>query len=780
MTSIATKKPAQRLFVGIWFSLLFCITVFCVQHIRQGDAFESNILGLLPNSVSENIQSSTNPSLNIERKFVLLIGKANPSPNSALDASRELLHQLSDLNEVRIDQHNGEQLKQLQNFYQPYTNQLLTSTWRHRLTTDTPKSIAQAAYAELFSPVGTYRPYNFQHDPFNLAGDWLQQLLPQQGQFRASEIPSLKDGNQLWYVISGELQASPFSPDGQQALIYVLNNFAKNHQDLTILRSGIVFHAAEATALSTKEISTVGLGSILAIIVLVIAVFRSSKSLLAILATLSASVVAGLGSCFLIFDQVHLITIAFGSTLLGLAVDYCFHFLIKYRQLQNAQFAVQHMKKGLIFSAGSSILAYVFQFLSPLAGLQQIAVFMCAGLAAAAINIAVLGFYFNDSRSVSFSTYLQIFPKYIAPHYLRLTHTKLTTSFILLLSVIIMVAVIIHRGGSDDIRSLNSSSAGLIASEIKVQTLLNFPDQQRYLQISAQSSQQLLSHSALLANELNNNGVATSASHVIGLALPSLIQQQEDFALIKEKVYGPSGALTELCKLLANDCSAWPTKSIEFSSSLTPNNIPQGLKMLVPAFIMSNTLDTRILLARDTNITPELSALINTEPNVLYVDTVANLSHSLQLLRHNTSLALGGFLIIFSLCLIAVYRNKALAPLIALGITITASIAFGASNGVSLFHILALLLVIGLSVDTSIFYLELGLNAETWLAAGLSAITSILAFGLLALSKVPVLHQFGSVVFVGLVCTWLISPLIFYLLNLNNIPPHVTRKCSDE
>ncbi|SVD51150.1 uncharacterized protein METZ01_LOCUS404004, partial [marine metagenome] len=29
----------------------------------------------------------------------------------------------------------------------------------------------------------------------------------------------------------------------------------------------------------------------------------------------------------------------------------------------------------------------------------------------------------------------------------------------------------------------------------------------------------------------------------------------------------------------------------------------------------------------------------------------------------------------------------------------------------------------------------------------------------------PLLHQFGSVVFFGLLCTWLITPLIYFLLG---------------
>jgi len=49
---------------------------------------------------------------------------------------------------------------------------------------------------------------------------------------------------------------------------------------------------------------------------------------------------------------------------------------------------------------------------------------------------------------------------------------------------------------------------------------------------------------------------------------------------------------------------------------------------------------------------------------------------------------------------------------------------------------------------------------HTWLAVSLSAFTSLLAFGLLALSETPVLHHFGLTVVTGLTLVWLIAPLM--------------------
>ena len=56
------------------------------------------------------------------------------------------------------------------------------------------------------------------------------------------------------------------------------------------------------------------------------------------------------------------------------------------------------------------------------------------------------------------------------------------------------------------------------------------------------------------------------------------------------------------------------------------------------------------------------------------------------------------------------------------------------------------------------FLAETGEASQTWLAVSLSTWTSLLAFGLLALSRTPVLHHFGVTVAIGLGLVWLLSP----------------------
>jgi predicted exporter len=76
---------------------------------------------------------------------------------------------------------------------------------------------------------------------------------------------------------------------------------------------------------------------------------------------------------------------------------------------------------------------------------------------------------------------------------------------------------------------------------------------------------------------------------------------------------------------------------------------------------------------------------------------------------------------------------------------------------ITLFHMLAAVLVLGIGLDMGIFLRESRAAAHTVIAVSASAITTMLAFGLLALSNTPVLQFFGQMALLGISFSWLIS-----------------------
>ncbi|MCP3699338.1 MAG: MMPL family transporter, partial [Aliivibrio sp.] len=83
----------------------------------------------------------------------------------------------------------------------------------------------------------------------------------------------------------------------------------------------------------------------------------------------------------------------------------------------------------------------------------------------------------------------------------------------------------------------------------------------------------------------------------------------------------------------------------------------------------------------------------------------------------------------------------------------------------NLFNLLALMLILGIGIDYTLFFAEQNKQADnshresTLLAISLSALTTILSFGLLALSETQAIHSFGITVLTGIIVAWLIAPL---------------------
>jgi predicted exporter len=108
------------------------------------------------------------------------------------------------------------------------------------------------------------------------------------------------------------------------------------------------------------------------------------------------------------------------------------------------------------------------------------------------------------------------------------------------------------------------------------------------------------------------------------------------------------------------------------------------------------------------------------------------------------------------------YRRRTwrvLAPT-ALASLATLALLGMAGQNLQLFHVLALMLLLGIGVDYGIFLHEhpSRRDAIAWLAVGLSALSTLLSFGLLSLSKTPALQAFGMTMLIGTTTVWLIAP----------------------
>ncbi len=773
MKTKGTQVPVLNLqrrstsFLAIfWGILIFVCAIYSYTKIASGNGFESNVLSLLPNRLipEENQQVSEQLRKQVERHFIILLKGENSA--EGLHLAKTLKAQLQTVSGVTISAVDSQRGKVIKDFYFPFRYQLMSQEMRNQLLALSPRQIANNRLQTLYSPVRPYTPYQLEDDPFNLGGNWIQSVVGLDSRFVATEIPSVIDQQKNWYLIYGELQLSPFKLELQQHLLSLLENFKLKYgnQKFELLTSGLVFHAAHAANVAQSEISTVGVGSLLAVIALVLIIFRSLKSFLFILFILASSSLFALSVTWLFFSKVHLVTLVFGATLLGLAADYSFHFLVKMRSTGSATIARKILFKGLIVSCLSSVAAYLIQLFSPFPGLQQFAVFVASGLVAACMTVLIFGVLYKPA-SPSTIPAGRVFGTLIEPLYRRIAGMGIWIVGTALVITLLAILSLYQKGAVDDVRLLNTSGSQLIESEQKVQQLLNSFGGQRYFLIKGQSPQQVLERIELLEKNISEKIQADTNRILVSPAsvVPSLQQQKSDYQLIQDKIFSTEGAMTLLCRALQSDCG-WVKPQPKFNSQLLPDNIPQLLASLSPSLILLKN-NTAMVFLRGTQLANKTARADLLAPGVTYVDQVENLTSTLKNFRQQVSWLLGGFYVFLVIFSLLIFSRKGIIVIVTAAFSSIIALSVAVGPGITLFHVLALLLVIGISVDTAVFFITPGLDQDTWIAATLASLTSVIAFGLLSLSQIPFLNQFGSVVFYGLVCSWLITPLIYYLFE---------------
>jgi predicted exporter len=82
----------------------------------------------------------------------------------------------------------------------------------------------------------------------------------------------------------------------------------------------------------------------------------------------------------------------------------------------------------------------------------------------------------------------------------------------------------------------------------------------------------------------------------------------------------------------------------------------------------------------------------------------------------------------------------------------------------SLFHLVSLLLVVGISIDYGLFFsredADAGTRGRTLYGLVVCALSTVSVFGILATSKLPVLNGIGSTVAVGVALSFLAAALL--------------------
>jgi predicted exporter len=240
-------------------------------------------------------------------------------------------------------------------------------------------------------------------------------------------------------------------------------------------------------------------------------------------------------------------------------------------------------------------------------------------------------------------------------------------------------------------------------------------------------------------------------------AIPSLRKQARNYALT-EALYknelgtylatigAPKGIKEKMEAHLAS----------QKDSPLMPTEMPKALKPLL-------TQDSSVLVIENAADKAKLARIAD-EHGALYSDRFQEISQTLKALRARASIFLAMTCALIFCVLAYFYKGAKKAALMALPTFLSVIIALGvfgfAGVQISLFHILALFLVVYLGADYVIFRAEeKDREGHTGVAVALSCLTSIATFGALGLTSFAVTKALGLTLCLGLTFSYLLSPL---------------------
>ncbi|MDO6566966.1 MMPL family transporter [Alteromonas sp. 1_MG-2023] len=763
---------------GAWFrpvgiAWLLTVAALALFAVSRPATFDSSIMSLLPTSEQEPLaqQAIQQTSERFSKRLLLLVsGSDENAVKQSVQALATRAQQVLANADVRWQVEANQRDSQREALF-PYRFALLDDSSREALISGNYQGFENRTIASLFSPIAAGK-VELVDDPF---GFYAQRSQAQTSDINIHINHSLLKVNESelpTYVLLITLKQEPYSLEIQRVVMEFLANQTQllAEQGITLRSSGMILHAAAGADQARAEISTIGIGSLVGIIILLLIVFRRLKPIFLMLFPISVGCLTAVSATLLIFGKVHLITLAFGAGLVGVSIDYALHFVCERQQSDNEK-VLPNILPGLILGLFSSVLAYAVQAFAPFPGLQQMAVFSVVGLLASWLTVVLtLPLITANDAKIKLPLAEKLFR-------LRNKIPRIVgrpVPIIAIMGITVGAATLVYTGtAQDDIRLLQTSPERLLQQEKSIQTLLGTQSSTQFILVKGDTIEDaLLKEQALLTQlkPLQKDNTIPPAQ-AVSMQVPAQARQADNYALVarlyKAKLEGLFTTLNlpEHKRIEAqNVFSETRGNTLTIDEWLGSENSEAWRDLVVSTKLGASATTVRFKGHLNQDAKSAIEQLIEDDSQLVLIDQVSNISALMKTYRIQVSQLIALAYAVVFLVLAWRYRQQVLRvilpPFLASIITL-ASISF-LEGGMNMFHLLALILVLGIGLDMGIFMAESGESKNTWLAVSMSTFTSLLAFGLLAWSQTPVLHHFGMTVLIGLTLVWVMTPAIRY------------------
>jgi predicted exporter len=513
----------------------------------------------------------------------------------------------------------------------------------------------------------------------------------------------------------------------------------------------------------------------LALAVLVGLRFRSLRLVIVSALSLAVGGATGLALLALTSPVVHGITLAFGFTLLGVAIDYPLHTLT-HRQLGASDH--RELWRTLSLGVASTLCAYGAFLLSGAQGISQLGLFAIGGITGAALATRFLD---TSARAPRLPTAADA-PA--PPRELQLNHAPW-----LLALALTMPVLLTDSPFSNDLSALTPVPAATLAEDTALRRQFGTVDLRYLIALSHRDQDAVLAATERLSRVLD---AAVQAGELSGYGavsaiLPSAARQTQHWQALQRDPAADRSAFN--AALAASPFAADAFDGYWQDRAPGPGTLPAPALADFPAtsplgsalraqlyergdewhslVYLRGLAEPRLLAQRLRSAPASIAA---DRPILVDLKQAANrlvASYRDRLLLVESA-ALGLVLLLLWLATRELRRAIWLTGCVAAAVAVSAAVALSFGRALSLFDLVSLALVAGLGLDYGLFYSTARGAAQDYRArhraVSLCALSSLLVFGILSLSSVPLLRGIGLTVAVGVVAAYLLTRLGRYRL----------------
>jgi predicted exporter len=652
----------------------------------------------------------------------------------------------------------------------------------------TPTALRQALDHDLQmlgSAAGVLVKANLPEDP---TGEMLHVI----GQFQGGEHPASRDG--VWFspdmsraLLVIETVAPGFDADAQQHDLLLIDNALQSAkaatpgaQDAHLLATGPGVFSVRIRDQVKQDAFRLSILATLAVAGLLLLVYRSPVMLVLALLPVATGALAGIAAVSLGFGSVHGITLGFGVTLIGEAVDYAIYLFTQTAPGSPPEETLPRIWPTLRLGVLTSVCGFSAMLLSSFRGLAQLGLFSIVGLIVAVsvtrwVLPALLRRDFATIRSTRFG-----------PAIMRLSARARGLRYPLLILVLAAVALLAFRHNDlwdDELSSLSPVSQQDQLLDRQLRADLGAPDVDYMAVVTAPGEDQALAASETLGNliqRMEGEGI------LAGFDSPALYLPSESTQRARRAAIPPAAGLRAN---LHQALSGLPFRSQTFEPFLADAQAAKNQPLLGRDSLRGTNLAakldgllirrgedwTALLPLRGVADSGRLKAEIaaSGQAGILVLDLKGDSDQLYQSYRRQALLlALLGALAIVALLFLS-FRSplRVYAVIAPLAASVIATVALLAATGgkLSIFNLVGLLLVVGVGSNYALFFerRDAGKEASALqhreriiVSLVLANLCTVIGFGVLTFSRIPVLHGIGMTVAIGAILSLVFSAIL--------------------